>query len=511
MTEGREYRVEPVTDKIPHALYRAEQVRSLDRCAIETYGIPGLDLMERAGVAAFSLLRTMWPDARNITVVCGIGNNGGDGYVVARLAHEGGFEVRVLQLGDPQRLQGDALTCAQRYISAGGAVEPFQGIPGGSELLVDAVLGTGLERAVSGSWGEALATINRHPAPVLAIDIPSGLNSDTGLILGVAVDADVTISFIGLKQGMFTADGPACCGDIQFHGLDVPAAVYDREIISARRLDWEWFMGQLVPRQRTAHKGHFGHLLVVGGDQGFMGAARLAAEAGARAGAGLVSVATHPDHASQIAQARPELMAHGVTDAADLDILLQRASVIAVGPGLGQGVWSRQMWQGVLESELPLVVDADALNLLSKSPINRDNWILTPHPGEASRLLRCTTMEIHQDRFKAVEALQQRYGGVALLKGAGTLVKGSGNRPLSLIDQGNPGMASGGMGDLLTGIIASLLGQIGSEPDQEQLEEVASKGAALHAAAGDLAAAAGERGLLASDLLPFIRTLNNSE
>jgi len=369
---------------------------------------------------------------------------------------------------------------------------------------VDAVFGTGLEREVAGKWRQALERVNQSRAPVLALDIPSGLHSDTGQILGEAVRADATISYIGLKQGMFTGDGPACCGAVRFHALDVPAVVYSREILAARRLDWQQQATRLSPRSRSAHKGNFGQVLMIGGERGFSGAIRLAAEAAARSGAGLVTLATHPAHAALLNLGRPELMCHGVEHADDLAPLLRRATVVAIGPGLGQGAWGQALFGRVLESGLPLVVDADALNLLAREPLQRDDWILTPHPGEAARLLDCTTAEIQADRFEAAARLQSRFGGVVVLKGAGTLIRDGASRPVGICSDGNPGMASGGMGDVLTGVIAGLRAQ------GFAMDESASLGVCLHAAAGDRAAQAGERGLLASDLMPELRRLLNS-
>ena len=288
----------PTTDKLPHALYRAEQVRKLDRLAIEEHGIPGITLMERAGAAAFDLLRRRWPSARRVVILCGAGNNAGDGYVVARLALYAGLQVRVLYLKEPTELRGDALTAARAYLDSEGAAEPFAGrLPVEADVLVDALLGTGLEREVAGIWREAIEALNAHPAPVLAVDIPSGLHADSGAVLGAAARADATISFIGLKQGLFTGLGPEHCGEVSFDALDVPAAIYGHMILGARRLDWSQQRTLLAPRPRAAHKGSFGHVLVVGGTLGYSGAARLAGEAAARSGAGLVSLATRPEPA----------------------------------------------------------------------------------------------------------------------------------------------------------------------------------------------------------------------
>jgi len=490
----------PQTDLLPHALYRAEQIRELDRCAIQDHGIPGAELMERAGTAAYRLLRDRWPDARDLTLLCGTGNNGGDGYVVAHLARQAGLAIRVCQLGDASRLRGDAQAKAKDYQDAGGSVESYAGLPRRTDLIVDAIFGTGLERDVEGTWATAIDEINAQRAPKLAIDIPSGLHADTGQILGTAVLADATISFIGLKQGMFTGRGPDCCGQIRFDALQVPAVVYSREILSARRLDWPSQSGRLGRRAPSAHKGNFGHVLIVGGAPGFSGAPRMAGQGALRAGAGLVTVATHPEHAHLVNITQPELMCRSVTAAADLVPMLERATVIAVGPGLGQDQWGRELFEHVLQTDRPLVVDADGLNLLAAAPRAHSSWVLTPHPGEAARLLGSTTKEVQADRFASVRSLQERYGGVAVLKGAGTLIFGPSRKPPGVCDGGNPGMASGGTGDVLTGVIAALIAQGLS------LEEAACFGVCLHAAAGDAAAAGGgERGMLASDLIAELR------
>lgn len=493
----------PERDRLPHALYRAAQVRDLDRCAIETHGIPGIELMNRAGDAAYRLLRERWPGARRIGVLAGIGNNGGDGYVVARLAQSAGLETRVVQLGDPSRVSGEAALALAAWRAAGGTLTTEPTLPRGLDLWVDALLGTGLERPVTGVWADAIESLNAQGGPVLALDIPSGLHADTGQVMGVAVRATLTLSFIGLKLGLFIGAGPEYSGTIRFSALAVPAVVYAREIAAARRIDWAQQGARLGPRPRDAHKGSFGHLLVIGGAPGMSGAARLAGEAGLRAGAGLVTIATHPAHAAWLNLTRPELMVRGVETPDDLTPWIERADVIAIGPGLGRDDWGRALWQRVGTLDRPLVVDADALSLLAETPWRRTDWVLTPHPGEAARLLDTDVPTLEADRLAAARALQDRYGGVVVLKGAGTLIQADAPRAPAVCSDGNPGMASAGAGDVLTGVIGALCAQ-GLGP-----EEAACVGVSLHAAAGDRAARRGERGMIASDIIAALRSVAN--
>jgi hydroxyethylthiazole kinase-like uncharacterized protein yjeF len=492
----------PTMSDLPHQLYRATQVRQLDRVAIEEFKIPGLTLMERAGKVAFSALQQHYPKARNIAVMCGVGNNAGDGFVVARLAAEAGMNPIVYHVGDKSKLKGDALQAYQELTKTGVKTLGYTDADlSSAQVIVDALLGTGLHGDVSGEWRAAIETINRCGRPVIALDIPSGLHADTGRILGAAVQTAITVTFIGLKQGLFTAQGPDVCGEIIYADLEVPAQVFAGVLPSAQRLD-SYVLQKLGRRSRGAHKGHFGHVMVIGGERGMSGAARMAGEAAARVGAGLVSIATRAEHAAILSSACPELMCHGVENKRQLRPLLDKANVIAVGPGLGQGPWAQELFGAALETDLPIVVDADGLNLLANEPVRKDNWILTPHPGEAARLLNSQAGKIQLDRFAAIRDLQQRYGGVVVLKGAGTLVSGM-DLGISLCSDGNPGMASGGMGDVLTGVISGLLAQGLS------LKDAANAGVYLHAVAGDRAARFGERGMLATDLMQEVRFLIN--
>ena len=488
---------------LPIEIYSVATVREIDRTAIEDEGIPGYTLMTRAGAAAVRAARDRFPDAARWQVVCGAGNNAGDGYVVARLAAQEGIVVSVVALVDPESLSGDAASAYGDYAAEGGVILPWEGrLDEDAGLLVDALLGSGLERDVDGEFAKAVAAMNAHAAGVLALDIPTGVHGDTGQVMGTAVAADLTVTFVGLKAGLFAAEGAELCGTLVFDGLEVPEHCRPHGEAVYRRISERVLRCRLKRRPRSAHKGDFGHVLIIGGGEGMPGAARLAGEAALRTGAGLVSIATHPSHSTVITGSRPELMSHAIEAAESLAPLLERATAIAFGPGLGASDWSRQLYAAVSGLELPSVWDADALNLLAEAPDKNERRIITPHPGEAGRLLGTGTAAVQDDRRSALRSLQEKYGGVAVLKGANTLVTSKKRVPW-LCTGGNPGMASPGMGDVLTGIIAALLAQgLGKEAS-------AVVGVETHARAGDRAARAGERGTIASDLVAELRAVVN--
>ncbi|RLA46915.1 MAG: bifunctional ADP-dependent NAD(P)H-hydrate dehydratase/NAD(P)H-hydrate epimerase [Gammaproteobacteria bacterium] len=499
-----------VTVNFADKLYTADTVRELDRRAIEDHGIPGIVLMKRAGAVAFAELLTRWPNPDRITILCGGGNNGGDGYIIAALARQRGLATTVLQLVDAEKLQGDARRAWQFACQEGVPMRPFKGaLDSAGGPIVDALLGTGIKGDVRASYKQAIAAINASGSPVLAVDIPSGLCSDTGAVRGAAVIADVTVTFIGVKSGLLTGRGPALVGDLVYRDLDVPPQVFDDVPVAAQRLDLLSLMADLPQRERDAHKGKFGHVLVIGGDQGFGGAAAMAAEAAIRVGAGLVGVATRASHVPALLARRPELMVKAVESGQQLEPLLEAPTVLVVGPGLGRSTWSEQVLQQAIKSGIPMVVDADALNLLSEGVIgagaDSSAWVLTPHPGEAARLLNISNADVQRDRLAACRSIQQAYAGTVLLKGAGTLIC-SGDETLSLCLYGNPGMATGGMGDVLAGIIGGLLAQGLSGSKATEL------GACLHGAAADLVAEEfGERGMMATDLLAPLQRLVNGK
>ncbi len=485
---------------LPVALYSTAQVRALDAHAIAAQGISAYTLMKRAGEAALRNLRMRWPMAHRIVIVCGAGNNAGDGYVLARFAQASGLAVSVLSAVATDALKGHAREAYEDFLASDGLLQPFSAtLLQEGEVIVDALLGTGLRGAVRPELQQVIASINSAGRPVFALDVPSGLDSDTGVSNGATVRADCTVTFVGLKVGLFTGDGPEFAGTVYFDDLEVtPPGTAEFDPPLERIMDAE-VLRALPRRRRTSNKGDFGRVLIVGSGTGMPGAVRLAGEACLRVGAGLVTVAVAPENVAPISSGRPELICVALAEAHQLREPIERADVIAIGPGLGRTEWSRGALAAVLDSGKPVVVDADALNLLAESGAlarglpTRENWILTPHPGEAGRLLGISTEEVQKDRLAALRRLIERYRGTIVLKGAGTLVGSTGRVP-GLCERGNPGMATPGTGDVLTGAIAGILAQC----DDTSL--AARAGVLVHAMAGDAAARNGERGLLASDV-----------
>ncbi|MCK8516116.1 NAD(P)H-hydrate dehydratase [Methylonatrum kenyense] len=487
---------------LPDALFRPDQVADMDRRAIQDHGVSGLELMRNAGRCAYRELRRQWPDARRLRVYCGTGNNGGDGYVIARAALADGLAVTLHQLGDLSRLQGDAATVAEEYLAAGGQrSEPEPNPPADDGVIVDALFGTGLDRPLGGAWLQAVEAINASGQPVLSVDIPSGLHGGSGQVLGAAVRADMTVTFIALKAGLFTGDGPACRGWLRFHDLALPESLRTADNPVARRYRHGDGAPTVPERSTGAHKGDSGRLLIIGGNHGMGGAALLAGKGALRAGAGLVSVLTRGAHVPALLAAQPELMAHALETGGVPESLLQRTDVVLAGPGLGQDTWARELLASLAGHDVSLVLDADALNLLAAEPGLLRPTVMTPHPGEAARLLGCTTAEIQRDRLAAAARLTERWQSVVVLKGAGTIVQSPGELPC-ICDGGSPALATGGTGDVLGGVVGALLAA-GMAPGAAARAAVAA-----HAEAGEqLAARDGVRGMVASDLPAAIRGL----
>lgn len=472
-------------------------------------------MMRRAGRAVFEQMLAGWPGITRLSICCGKGNNAGDGYVVARLALEQGFEVELIQIGDQGALTGDAATARDEALALGLNITRTEdgGYQPRGELLVDALLGTGLSGAARGAYARLIEQMNRSGRPVVAVDVPSGVLADTGSAPGPAVRATLTVTFIGRKIGLHTGAGAALAGRIHYADLGVGDEVR-RQVVGIPWLRFDELVADrgLPRRDPNSYKQALGHLVVAGGDESMGGAPLMAAEAALRAGAGMVTVLTRGIHRNAMLARRPELM---VVDAADetlRDEVLTRADVLLVGPGLGRGSWGEALLAGALAAGKPMVIDADGLFLLAErgelsagAESESRAWVLTPHTGEAATLLGCSIQDVQADRIEAARRLVKKTGAVSVLKGAGSVIAWSaGEQPCraGICAHGNPGMATAGMGDVLAGIVGGLLAQLKATPPRQAVEDAGLLGTCLHSLAADRAARRlGEATLLATDIL----------
>jgi len=491
-------------------LVGAETMAGLDRHAIETWGVPGEVLMESAGRAVVRAVLAVRPPGGSVVVVCGQGNNGGDGWVVARQLHHLGVPVRVAHVGDPGELKGDAAANHRRARAAGVEAAPLdEGLPR-ADVVVDAIFGTGLSREVTREPARAIGAIQAasEAAVVVAVDLPSGVDADTGQVHGVAVDADLTVTMGAAKLGLALEPGRSLAGDVVIARIGIPDAAPG---LAPDALLWTAAAAglHLPERPDAGHKGGFGHVLVVAGSEGKTGAAALAAEGAARAGAGLVTIAC-PAGVNDILEVKcTEAMTVPVADTPQrafaagaserIVALAAERDVVALGPGVGTSEETTKCVQAVAEAvDQPLVIDADGLNCLAGQAelLRRRNapTVLTPHPGEAARWLGAGAGEVNADRVGAARRLAAATGAVVLLKGAATVTAGP-DGATAVNPTGGPVLGTGGTGDVLTGLVAGLLAQgLGAF-------EAATLAAFVHGAAGDrLAEARGESGVLAADL-----------
>jgi len=490
-------------ESIPHSIWHADDLRHAEKEAADSLGITLYELMQRAGEAAFNVARTAYPESSHWLILCGHGNNGGDGYVVARLAVAAGIHVTLLALESDKPLPEEASAAREAWLNAGGVIHATDIVwPEEIDVIIDGLLGTGLHSAPRDPVATLIARANTHSAPVVALDIPSGLMAQTGTTPGAVIQAAHTVAFIALKPGLLTGKARDVTGTLHHNALGLESWLAGQET-HVSRVDASLLAQWLPPRRPTSHKGDHGRLVIIGGDHGTAGAIRMTGEAALRCGAGLVRVLTRIENSAPIITARPELMVHELTPQS-LEESLEWADVVVIGPGLGQQAWGKQALQKVENFRKPMLWDADALNLLAINPDKRHNRILTPHSGEAARLLNCSVAEIESDRLLSARRLVKRYGGVAVLKGAGTVV--ASDEAMGIVDAGNAGMASGGMGDVLSGIIGALLGQ------KLPLYDAACAGCVAHGVAADkLAARYGTRGMLATDLFCTLRRVVNPD
>jgi len=492
----------------PEAVYTVEQIRAIETACLKHKEDPiaPKELMRRAAQAAFEQLTIVMPDDEaTIGIVCGGGNNGGDGFTLAKIVADEGFEVVVYPLVPVEKLKGVAKEAADDCLDADIEfldIDPEVGFE--EDVVIDAMLGIGCTGPLREPYATAVAMLNEADGFVISLDIPTGLDADSGKVFDDAVMAEYTVTFIGMKMGLLQGQARDYTGIIVADDLDLDDKYYEPVEPSCYRLLQDEINDALTPRMKSSHKGDYGHVLILGGDLGMPGAARLAAEAALRVGAGLVSVATRPEHVAAIVSGRPEIMVHGIDDTAAFKALCERATVLVIGPGLGKSDWAEGLLKVALEQDMPKVIDAGALDYLIKRKKRVADAVITPHVGEAARLLKMTAEDVQDDRLGVAETLCERYADTAVLKGPGTLIM-TDDEPTYICDAGNPGMASGGMGDVLSGVIAAIIAQ------GIVAHEAATLAVYLHSQAGDLAAEEGERGMIATDLMPYLRMLANPE
>ena len=454
-------------------LYTSQETKKLDSLAIRSQKVPAFTLMQKASEFSFNVLLNNWPNTKKVFVFCGKGNNAGDGYLISHLAKEMGLESFIIQASPSNKISGAsrkafklALESKVKRIS----IAAFKKKSLKDSVIVDALLGIGIKGNVRSNLSKLILEINKKSTniPVLSVDIPSGICSNTGINLGVHIQADVTATFVGRKRGCFTSTGRTASGNVVFDDLGISSSLKSQIKTNCYLLDTEKSLLKLKNRKGDAHKGDFGHVLVIGGDKGFGGAAILASKAAVFSGAGLVSLATRSIHVEAALSSCPELMVNGIESGQDVEEILAKSTVVVLGPGLGQSAWSEQMLQRTFmeakKRNLPVVLDADGLNLLTKLKLKSGiprKMVITPHPGEAARLVNKEVSKIQEDRFKSVTALEKKFGSVSVLKGSGSLVcyKRGGKQRIGVCEAGNPGMAKGGMGDVLAGLIGSFLSQ----------------------------------------------------
>jgi len=501
----------------------AKEMQELDRLASAQFEIPTARLMERAGEQLLAALRAYLGtlDGKRIVIAAGKGNNGGDGLVLARLLREHPCTVETYLAADASTLRGLAQEQWQRLRRAGGpscqcfdrtkwTTDQFRRAAAGADVIVDALLGTGLTAPVEGAYAELIGAINSAGAPVLAVDLPSGINADTGAVMGVAVTAAVTITFALPKLGLLLHPGAARSGRVIVVDIGIPQDAIDRLALTVEQITPASIRRALTPRSPQQHKGDFGHLLIISGSEGKMGAAAMSALGALRAGTGLVTVAIPRSQNPIIQQLVMEAMSAPMAETvehtlaeASLPALIQLAAgkrAVALGPGLSLHPETQALVRALTSQLLcPLVIDADGLNAIAgretATATRQAPTVLTPHPGEMARLLGCTANHVEADRPSAAREAARRYRAWIVLKGAHTLVADPDGH-LWINTTGNPGMATGGTGDVLTGILGGLLAQSISLPD------AATAAIYLHGLAGDLAARqTGQAGLIARDLI----------
>lgn len=431
-------------------IFKKTQIKAIDKLAANHLNINSFELMKKAGAAIFSYVH----NEQNLLVITGAGNNAGDGFIIAHLALKQGIKVVVWSLLAVEKLPEDAKKAADLYTKSGGKIINSQPVED-FDCIIDALFGTGLSRNIEGVFADAIHWINQQEAKVVSVDIPSGLDADTGCIMACSVVADVTVCVIAFKAGLMTNHGKDICGKLFLEDLDVPNQLLCDYSADMHKLDESVLNQNLFKHANNSHKGTFGQALMVGGHDGMLGALILAGRAALRSGCGLVETVTNCEQSVLISLHCPELI---TAENIKASRLLSSTQVIGIGPGLGLNQESKAVLQYCIEQNKPMVIDADALTLIANTYVFSEDVVLTPHPKEAARLLNCTVATIQLDRISAAINLAQKYQSIVILKGSGTVVANPQGK-IAICPFGYSGMATAGMGDVLTGIVASLMAQ----------------------------------------------------
>ena len=496
-------------------LYSAAASKAIDADAVQTtaqggLGIESFELMNRAAQYALVCLCQRWPDAQGFSLFCGKGNNAGDGYVMAAMAFQLGMHVQIFAVVDPQVLTADALRAYEHCVALGLAIEE-PNAPIKYSIVVDALLGTEFSPPLRQEMVQAISRINAHKGDVLSLDLPSGVSADKGLAgetVNDSINANLTVSFITHKIGLHTGAAIAARGDLLVTDLGVPAHIFHRY----PSIPWlKWSSSRLSTAGVNTHKSRQGHVLVVGGDVGMAGAVLMAAQAAFRAGAGLVTIATHAEHRAGILARLPEAMWVD-PESEKFDLVAQGCDAAVLGPGLGRVPWGLVLLKRVLSLSCPKILDADALYWLAMEQEVKDlcaassePFFITPHSAEAARLLDCPVSGVESDRMAATGLLAKRYQCFGVLKGPGSVFFAGQER--AICAQGNAGMATAGMGDVLSGIAGALVAEVAAKGENESavLNHAFQSAVLWHSAAADLAAIElGQRSLMATDVISFL-------
>ena len=485
-------------------IFSTQKISLIERSAIIEKKGNDLSLMKKAARFSWNEIRKKYPSSKKWLILCGIGNNAGDGMMLASIALKSNVDVTICYFFPDKIFNGCAAEIHGELESLASQntfkiIHHFnESILNDADLIIDAIFGIGINRPIDNLTKSKINLINNQDSPIVSLDIPSGVHPDSGQIMGAAIKATMTITFISHKLCFYLGEGKNLSGVIKCSHLNISQRHFSRVTEDMKIINESYTQNKLLRRKSDTHKGDYGHVLIVGGGPGMHGAALLSGESSLRGGAGKVTIFMHESHRSLINKARPELMLIFSNEGINIESILSKVDVVAIGPGLGLDDWARSVFKHVIKSNKPLVVDADALNILSEKNFKREDWVLTPHPGEAAKLLSKSSVEIQENRFLSLDKLKDNYGGTIVLKGNNTLI-GNKDYVTNICTQGNPGMASAGMGDVLTGLIAAMMSQGYSQ------FEAASVGVEAHARAGDIAARRGERGLIAGDVINEIR------